>query len=61
MLRHERLRELGQIAVHHGINFVKREIDTVIGDSALRKVISSNTFRAITGPELRALYTAAGL
>lgn len=38
MLRHERLRELGQIAIHHGINFVKREIDTVIGDSACGKL-----------------------
>src|SRR5436190_14286525 len=39
--------ELVEIAVHDRVDFVQRQIDAVIGDAALRKVVRANALAAI--------------
>src|SRR4029450_1509905 len=55
MLGHHRVNDLVKcLAFHHLRQFVDREIDAMIGDAALRKIIGSNPFRAIARSNLAA-------
>ena len=45
VLLHERRREIGEIAVHDRIDLVQREVDPVIGDAPLRKVVRADALR----------------
>src|SRR5688500_14036784 len=48
----QRLDQAFQVAVDHVCQLVQREIDTVIGHAALRKVISANALGAIARAHL---------
>ena len=43
----QRTNQLIEVAVHDIVELVEREIDAMVGDSALRKIIGANTFGAI--------------
>src|SRR5688500_12245404 len=38
----------------HEVELVQREIDTMVGDAALRKIIGADTLRPVTRPDLAA-------
>ena len=59
MFGHQRVGNLGHIAVHNEIDFVQGEIDAVIGDAALRKIIGADALGTIAGADQR--FTLCGL
>jgi len=48
MFRCQGITEIIQIAVHHGVDLIKREVNAVIGNPTLWKVIGPNAVTAIT-------------
>ena len=55
MLRHQRIDQLIEpLPFDHRIELVEREIDPVIGDTALREIIGADAFRAVAGADLAA-------
>lgn len=50
----QRVDELVQIAVHHGVELIKRQTDAVIGHAPLREVIRAYALRAVAGADLGA-------
>ena len=53
MFRHQCVADLGHIAVHDEIDFVQRQVDAVIGDAALRKIIGADALGTIAGADQR--------
>ena len=49
----QRTNQLIEVAVHDIIELVQRQIDTVIGDAALRKIIGANAFGPVPGSDLK--------
>ena len=55
VLGHQRVDDLVQrLAFHHLRQLVQRQIDAVIGDAALRKIIGADAFGAVAGADLPA-------
>ena len=44
--------ELVNVAVHHGVQLVDRQVDAMIGHPVLGEVIGANLFAAVTGTHL---------
>src|SRR5579871_2628867 len=42
----ERRDELVQVAVHHVVELVEREVDAMVGDAALRKIVGADALGA---------------
>src|ERR1700688_5027675 len=49
----QRLDEQVEIAVEHALELMQREVDAVVGDARLRKVVGADLLAAITGPHHR--------
>lgn len=52
MVRNERVDHLVQIALHDLIQLIERQVDAMIGHSALREIVSPDTFAAIPAADL---------
>ena len=48
MLGHQRIGQFFQIAVHHHIEFIQCQIDPVVRNASLRKIIGADAFAAVT-------------
>ncbi len=48
----ERLHQLVDLALHDLVELVERQVDPMVGDPALRKVIGAYAFRAVAGSDL---------
>ena len=60
MLGHQRVDDLVQgLAFHHLRQLVQRQIDAVVGDAALRKIIGADAFRAVARADLAAPFGRA--
>ena len=53
MFGHQRVGNLGHIAVHNEIDFLQGEINAVICDAALRKIIGADALGTIAGADQR--------
>ena len=51
MLGGQAVDQFVEVAVHDGVDFVEREIDAVIGDAALREVVSADAFGAVAAAD----------
>src|SRR5258706_15693899 len=51
VLGEQRLRELGQIAVHDVVDLVESETDAVVGDPSLREIISADALGTVPGAD----------
>src|SRR5258708_1456872 len=47
VLGRKRGRELGEVAVHDLLDLVEREVDPMVGDAALRKIIGADAIGAV--------------
>ena len=55
MLGHQRVDDLAErLAFHHLRQLVERQIDAVVGDAALRKIIGADALGAVAGADLAA-------
>ena len=49
----QRVHELGQLALHDVAELVQRQVDAVIGDARLRKVVGADALGAVAGAHLQ--------
>src|SRR3990170_73925 len=49
----QRVDDLVEFAHHHPVELVERQIDAMVGDAALREVISADPLRAVARTDLR--------
>src|SRR5688500_15931106 len=48
----QRVDQLVDRAIEHALQLVRREVDAMVGDAALRKVVGANLLRAFAGADL---------
>src|SRR3954462_803059 len=49
VLRHQRAGDLVQVAGHHLVDLVEREVDAMVGHAALREVVGADAVAAVAG------------
>ena len=60
MFGHQRIGQFADVTVHHLIHLVQGQVDAVVGNAALREVVSADAFRAVTAAH-QALARGGGL
>src|SRR3954447_6049966 len=49
----KRIEQLVELAVHDALDLVERQVDAVVGDAALRKVVGADPLRTVAGADQR--------
>src|ERR1700680_1853596 len=52
VVRHQRVDERSELAVHHFGELVQRQADAMVGHAILRKIVRANFLRAVAGLDL---------
>src|SRR5512145_1079044 len=60
MFGHQRACEFADVAVHDGVHLVQREVDAVVGDPTLRKIVGADALGTVAAAD-QALALGGGL
>jgi hypothetical protein len=53
MLRHQRRRQLVEVAVHDRVDLVEGQVDPMVRDTALREIVGPDPLGAVARPDQR--------